>query len=327
MNAEDAENVTPVSVEAKRPRRRMKVILTCALSGALGGFLVSYVFAPKYTSESTVLVEGQKVPDNYVQPVITSAFIQRIQTLSQKVLSPSRLRPVIQSLNLVKPDEEGRLIEDIQQNMAVEPVIASMSAAAQAGTSDAKKGTSATDEPVPGFNVDYTDSDAARAQKICNAVTSLILDENLRSRAEVAQGTTEFLGRQVGEAKKALVEMDAHLLAISKDRSSRSPEAEAKYKILTLEYDVAQAFYKDLLAKKNAAALSASMENQQLGEQMNILVAAGLPEAPSFPDRPLFSLWGLGTGFLLGIGRILWPAARKLFQRLALLFPTGTESD
>jgi uncharacterized protein involved in exopolysaccharide biosynthesis len=328
MNAEEAENGTPVRVEAKRPRRWRKMILTLVLSGTLGGFLVSYVFPAKYVSESTVMVEGQKVPDTYVQPIITSDFTQRIQTLQQQVLSPSRLRPVIQSLNLVKPDEEGKLIEDIQQNMRVEPVITSMStAAAQAGTSDAKKETSATDEPVPGFNVVYTDSNAARAQKICNAMTSLILDENLRSRAEVAQGTTEFLGRQVDEAKTALVEMDAHLLATSKDRSPRSPEAEAKYKILTLEYDVAQAFYKDLLAKKNAAALAESMEVQQLGEQMHILVAAGLPEAPSFPDRPLFALWGLGAGLLLGIGRILWPAARKLFQRLALLFPLGTESE
>src|ERR1700694_5743760 len=217
MNAEEAENGTPVSVEAKRPRRRMKMILTLVLSGTLGGFLVSYVFPPKYVSESTVLVEGQKVPDRYVQPVITSDFTQRVQTLQEQVLSPSRLRPVIQSLNLVKPDEEGKLIEDIQQNMAIEPVITSMSAAAaQAGTSDVKKEASATDEPVPGFNVEYTDSNAARAQKICNAMTSLILDENLRSRAEVAQGTTEFLGRQVDEAKKALVEMDAKLVAISK---------------------------------------------------------------------------------------------------------------
>src|SRR6266852_8238829 len=140
-------------------RRRLKPILIPALLAPLAGFMVSYVFPPKYTSQATVLVEPQKMPANYVQPVITSDFIQRIQTLSQKVLSPSRLRPVIQSLNLVKPDEEGKLIEDINQNMRVEPVITSMSAAAaQAGTSDAKKETSATSEPVPGFNVEYTDN-------------------------------------------------------------------------------------------------------------------------------------------------------------------------
>src|ERR1700687_2691331 len=279
-------------------RRRLKVILIPALLAPLAGFMVSYVFPPKFTSQSTVLVEGQKVPDNYVQPVITSDFTQRIQTLSQQVLSPSRLRKVIQSLNVVKPDEENKLIEDIQHNMQVEPVITSMSAAAHsAGASGAKKKKpSASQEPLPGFNVEYTDSNAARAQKICNAMTSLIVDENLRSRVAVAQDITDFLGRQVDEAKRALVEMDAHLLAISKDRSPRSPEAEAKYKILTLEYDVAQAFYKELLAKKSSAELGASLENQQQGEQMHVLGGASLPDSPDFPNRPLFSLWGLGAG-------------------------------
>ena len=77
-------------------RRRLKVILIPTLLAPLAGFLVSYAFAPKYTSHSTVLVEGQKVPDSYVQSVITADFTQRVQTLSQEVLSPSRLRPVIE---------------------------------------------------------------------------------------------------------------------------------------------------------------------------------------------------------------------------------------
>jgi len=65
-------------------RRRLKVILIPALLAPLAGFLVSYVFPPKYTSQSTVLVEGQKVPDALVQSVITAGFTQRIQTLSQR---------------------------------------------------------------------------------------------------------------------------------------------------------------------------------------------------------------------------------------------------
>ena len=326
--AEEVENGTQVSIiEAKRPRRRMKVILTCALSGALGGFLISYVFPAKYTSESTVLVEGQKVPDNYVQPIITTDFTQRIQTLSQQALSPSRLRPVIRSLALVKPDEENKLIEDIQNNMTIEPVMTSMSAAAaQAGMSDAKKKTSTTGEPVPGFDVIYTDSDPVRAQKICNALTSLILDENLRSRAEVIQGITEFLSRQLAEMKNVLDEQDAKLAAFKKQymgkvpidtRTAMSPSIEEQYKLLTRDNDNNEAFYKELLAKKNSASLSASMENQQLGEQMHMLVAAGLPEAPSFPDRPLFAFWGLGAGLLLGIGRALWPIRKTKVERQA----------
>jgi len=440
-------------------RRRLKVILIPALLAPLAGFGVSYVFPPKFTSQSTVLVEAQKVPDNYVQPVITSDFTQRIQTLSQQVLSPSRLRPVIQSLALVKPDEEDKLIQEIQQNMQVEPVITSMSAAGISGAK--KKKASATDEPLPGFNVNYTDNNAVRAQKICNAMTSLIVDENLRSRAEVAQGTTEFLSRQVEDAKRAIDELDAKLanfkkqymgqlpgdvdnnmrmlmslnsqldattqtlsraqqdkaytesmlaqqiaawkssqsntnpqtleqeltqlqgqllqlqarytddypdviktkadiaevekklkeinaaaanatdssekasaseppeirqlrlqihqyqsvieqatldqkrlqsqIGVYQNRTAMSPGVEEQYKLLTRDNDNAQSFYKELLAKKSASGLATNMENQQEGEQMHILVAAGLPDSPSFPNRPIFAAGGLGVGLALGL--------------------------
>ncbi len=86
-------------------RRRLKVILIPALVAPLAGFLVSYALTPKYSSTSTVLVEGQKVPDNFVTPVITADFAQRVNTLSQQVLSPSILRPVVHSLGIVKPEE------------------------------------------------------------------------------------------------------------------------------------------------------------------------------------------------------------------------------
>jgi uncharacterized protein involved in exopolysaccharide biosynthesis len=288
--------------------------------------MVSYVFPPKFTSTSTVLVEGQKVPDDYVKPVITSDFTQRVQTLQQQVLSPSRLRPVIQSLNLVKPDEEGKLIEDIQQNMRVEPVITSMSAAAQADVSAAKKEASATDAPVPGFNVNYTDSDPVRSQKICNAMTSLIVDENLRSRAEVVQGITEFLNRELEEAKRTLDEQDAKIAAFKKQymgkvpsdtRGAMSPSIEEQYKLLTRDNDTNEAFYKELLVKKHAAELGAHMENQQLGEQMHILATADLPDAPDFPNRPLLALGGLGAGLILGIVRVLLPIRKDKTERQA----------
>ncbi len=451
-------------------RRRLKVILIPALLAPLAGYMVSYVFPPKYTSQSTVLVEGQKVPENYVQSVITADFTQRVQTLQQQVTSASRLRPVIQSLNLVKPDEENKLIEDINQNMRVEPVITSMSAAANtAGASGAKKKkSSASQEPLPGFIVEYTDSNAARAQKICNAMTSLILDENLRTRAGIAQGTTDFLSRQVEDAKRAIDEQDSKLanfkkqymgqlpgdadnnmrilmslnsqldattqtlgraqqdktytesmlaqqtaawkssqsssnpqtleqqltqlqgqlmqlqarytddhpdviktkadiaeiekklkqinaaaaastatdtnekasateppeirqlrlqihqyqgvieqatldqkrlqsqIGVYQGKTAMSPGIEEQYKVLTRDNDNAQAFYKELLAKKSSADLGSSMENQQQGEQMHILAAAGLPESPSFPSRQLFAAGGMGAGLALGLLIAIW---------------------
>jgi uncharacterized protein involved in exopolysaccharide biosynthesis len=84
-------------------------------------------------------------------------------------------------------------------------------------------------------------------------------------------------------------------------RTSMSPNIEEEYKVLTRDNDTAQAFYRDLLAKKTAAELGTNMETAQEGEQMHIAVLASLSDSPSFPVRPLLAGAGLGVGFAFGI--------------------------
>src|SRR5579862_9557780 len=68
-------------------RRRAKVILIPALLAPLAGFLISYAFTAKYTSQSLILVEGQKVPETMVQPVVSQDLTARMATLQQQVES------------------------------------------------------------------------------------------------------------------------------------------------------------------------------------------------------------------------------------------------
>ena len=73
-----------------------------------------------------------------------------------------------------------------------------------------------TTEPVPGFTVSFSDSEPARAQKICVALTRLMLEENLKSRGNVAASTTDFLSRQLEDAKSDLDAQDAKLAAFKR---------------------------------------------------------------------------------------------------------------
>lgn len=88
--AGEVGNERLTSIEATRPRRWTKVILTSAISGLLGGFLVSYAFPPRYTSQSLVLVEKQRVSEVMVPSLITDDFTQRLATLQQQVLAGNR---------------------------------------------------------------------------------------------------------------------------------------------------------------------------------------------------------------------------------------------
>lgn len=268
-------------------KRRLKVILIPALLAPLAGFMVSHVFSPKYTSQSLVLVEGQKVPSDYVHPVITADFTQRIATLQQQVLAGSRLRPMIERLGIAKPGEEGKLIEDIRANMSVEPVITDISAAAS--SSKTKKKPNANSPPLPGFYVNYTSKNPRQSQQICSELTSLLLGENLRTRQDAAQGTTEFLGRQVADAKSALDDQDSKLAAFKNKYLGQLPEdAENNLRVLmsvnsqldastqTLNRAQQDRTYTETLLAQQLASWRSSQSStnpQTLEQQMNILQA------------------------------------------------------
>src|SRR3989475_8477321 len=104
-------------------RRRLKVILIPALLAPLAGFLISFAFAPKYTSRSLILVEEQKVPEGYVKPVVTEAITQRIASMEQQVLSRNRLQPLIDRLGLAKKGKSVEdVVDDIRLNLDIQPV-------------------------------------------------------------------------------------------------------------------------------------------------------------------------------------------------------------
>src|SRR5215470_13558567 len=103
-------------------RRRLKIILIPALLTPLVGFAVSFVFSPKFTSHSTILIEGQKVPEGYVAPVVTEDLSNRIATLEQRALSAERLRPLIENLRLAQGNAVEGKIDDIRNNISIDPV-------------------------------------------------------------------------------------------------------------------------------------------------------------------------------------------------------------
>jgi len=197
--------------------RRIKVILIPALLAPLAGFLVSYAFSPKYTSQSLVLVEAPKIPDAVVQQVFTEDLTQHIATIEQQVLSPSRLRPMMERWGLSKAGQNLEdVMDNIRLNMAIQPVITDIS---QFGG----KKRPGQSSPVPGFNVNYTASTAREAQQICTDLTSMLLEEDLKSRQEATQGTTVFLTKQVEDAKQNLDDLDKKLAAFKNQHMGQLP--------------------------------------------------------------------------------------------------------
>lgn len=91
-------------------------------------------------------------------------------------------------------------------------------------------------------------------------------------------------------------------IKVYQDRVQSTPVVEEQYKELTRGYQTALDSYNGLLKKRTDAMMAKELQQEQAGEQFLVLDPANLPTTPSFPNRPLFALGGLGGGLGLGLG-------------------------
>lgn len=210
-------------------RRRLKVILIPTLLAPIIGFAISYAFPAKYTSRSLILVEEQKVPEGYVAPVVTEDLSQRIATLEQKALGADRLRPLIDKLNqqgLLRGGNVDEAIENIRTGVSIEPVqivAVPNPTSTKNGPRPGLGGGGSKSPQVPAFNLEYTRSNPREAQAVCAGITDIMLQENLKDREQAAQETTDFLSRQVDDAKHNLDDLDAKLASFKKQYMGQLP--------------------------------------------------------------------------------------------------------
>src|ERR1035437_9815234 len=83
-------------------RRRWWILLPAFLVWA-GVWGVSWLLPSTYQSEALILVEQQKVPDQYVVPNVTADLQGRLQSMSQQILSRTRLQATIDRFHLYPP--------------------------------------------------------------------------------------------------------------------------------------------------------------------------------------------------------------------------------
>ncbi len=92
---------------------------------ALGVFALPFVAAislifsmpPLYRSMASVLVERQQVPEAFVRPTVTSDVETRLRTISQEILSRSRLDALITRFGLYPDLRKTRSNEEVVERM------------------------------------------------------------------------------------------------------------------------------------------------------------------------------------------------------------------
>ncbi|HTM88930.1 MAG TPA: hypothetical protein VL155_12055 [Terriglobales bacterium] len=157
-------------------------------------WVCAWIVPTRYRSETTIVIDELPVP---AEDGI-SGLQNRLQTLTPQILSRTRLQRIIQDLKLYSPAGSGPspevLASQMRRDIKVEPVQ-----------------VSGRPGQLAAFTVSYSASRPAVAQEVTRRLTSLFIEENVRTRTQQSQQTTTFLENQLQDARGWLQKQEGRL--------------------------------------------------------------------------------------------------------------------
>ena len=172
--------------------RRSWLIMLPLAAGLAATPMIANRLPELYRSETLIMVVPQRVPDEYVKSTITSKIEDRLPSISEQILSRSRLERIITEFDLYRRERARLVMEDVVQRMRTD-----------IGVDLEKSGDS--------FRVSYVNDVPKTAQKVTERLATFYIEENLRDRENQAESTSVFLEAQLEDAKRRLVEHEKKL--------------------------------------------------------------------------------------------------------------------
>ena len=179
-------------------------------------FIITTVFAlrlpPIYIAKSTILVESQQIPEEYVKATVTGYIEERLQTITQQILSRANLLDIIKKFGIYP---------EMQKNYATEIIVEKMRKDINLETI---KAGNRRNLPTIAFTLSYEGKTPVVVQKIANVLASLYLEENLKKREAQATRTTEFLQQELNHIKVQIDDYGKKISEFKKAHFGELPE-------------------------------------------------------------------------------------------------------
>ena len=201
-------------------RRKVSMIITM-MAVFLVGVVIALVWPPTYSSSATILIKEQEIPTELVRSTVTSFASQRIQTISQRVMTRNNLMQIIEKYNLYVKDRKKRTTEEVLGAMRDDIGLEMISAEVM----DPRTGRPGV--ATIAFKLSYKGDDPGSTQKVAGELTSLFLAENLRTRKEKASETYIFLTEEAKKLSEMISEQQNKLAEFKEKHADSLPEMQS----------------------------------------------------------------------------------------------------
>lgn len=202
------QNLTPRDLVDMSLRRKWFILSAVVLS--LGVATAVAVLTPKiYRSSTTIVIENQRIPERYVNAVVTGTASDRISMVQQIVLSRTVLEALSAEFRLYREnataEEREARIEALRKNIKIE--------------TKAQRG----DVRVESFVLSFSHENPVTASLVTAKLADKIISENLKAREQLVEGTTEFLAQELSRAEHSLEEQERALAQFKKKHMGELP--------------------------------------------------------------------------------------------------------
>jgi uncharacterized protein involved in exopolysaccharide biosynthesis len=215
--AHDAPQLTLSDYLDALARRKWPMLATlCTLIAASA--IVAYVLPPVYRSTATILIEEQEIPLDLVRTTISSFADQRIQVISQQVMTRANLMKIVKKYDLYPTQQRYETTEEILTRMRKDIRLDLVNA----DVIDRRSGMRGA--ATIAFTLSYDGETADRAQKVANELTTLYLNQNLELRQQKAAETSSFLAEETERLRKEIAGIETRLAAFKRRNAGRLPE-------------------------------------------------------------------------------------------------------
>jgi polysaccharide chain length determinant protein (PEP-CTERM system associated) len=170
-----------------------------------------YKYLPKvYKATTLILVQPQSVPESYVRPTITDTVISRLNTISQEIMSRTRLEKIIQEFNLYM---------DLRKKVPMEEVVETMRKAIEVKVQEEKK-----ERTRNSFTISFEGEEPRTVTMVTNKLASLFIEENLKVRELQAEGTSDFISKELLAMEDRLKRKDQDIRLFKERNMGQLPQ-------------------------------------------------------------------------------------------------------
>jgi len=163
----------------------------------------------EYEATTTILVDPQQVPEQYVRPAVTVDPNERLNTLTQEVLSRTRLQEIMKKFNLYSnlagrvPEEE--VIQQMQDHIRIQ----------------VRQGSG---PQLSTFTISFQGSKPETVADVANELAASFIRWNISSREQQVEGTQAFVADELESAKKNLEEQENKLRVFKMSHLGETPD-------------------------------------------------------------------------------------------------------